>query len=99
MSGRVTADWDTSPFTDGVSDWQPRVEIRKWEPEAETIRRYTTALLALSPEDQRVGELATAYLKQMFSMEDAGHVRWDNRLKDWVMTWSHPAYTLRHLPD
>ena len=63
-----------------------------WFPEAWEIRRYTDALPLLSPEDQRTGQLATAYLRQMHAAEDAGHVRWDNRLKDWVMTPRHPGW-------
>ena len=62
--------------------------------EAVEIRRYTDSLLPLSAEDRRIGQLATAYLRRMHAAEDAGHVWWDNRLKDWVMTRRHPAWGL-----
>ena len=62
--------------------------------DAEDIRRYTDALPLPNAESQRIGELATAYLRRMYAAEDAGHVRWDNRLKDWVMTPRHPAWGL-----
>ncbi len=56
------------------------------------IRRYSDSLPTLSVEGQRIGQLATAYLRRMYAGEDAGHVRWDDRLKDWVMTRRHPAW-------
>ena len=62
--------------------------------DSEDIRRFLAALPSLSAEDQRIGQLATAYLRRMHAGEDAGHVRWDNRLKDWVMTHRHPAWGL-----
>ncbi len=60
--------------------------------DAVEIRRYTDALPPLEFLDRRLGELATEYLRRMHTAEDAGHVRWDNRLNDWVMTHRHPAY-------
>jgi len=60
--------------------------------EAAEIRRYSDSLPQLSLEEQRIGELAAAYLRRMHAAEDAGHVRWDNRLQDWVMTRRHPAW-------
>ena len=60
--------------------------------EAAEIQRLTESLPPLSAEDQRIGDAATGHLRRMLDGEDAGHVRWDARLKDWVMTSRHPAF-------
>ena len=66
--------------------------------EAEEIRALADMPTeAWKPLDAETGRAATAYLKRMLIAEEAGDVRWDDRLKDWVMTWRHPMWQYRDI--
>ena len=60
--------------------------------EVAEIQSYTAALPPLTKADQRIGTAAGVYLRRMLEGEGAGHVRWDSRIRDWVMTPRHPAF-------
>ena len=101
----IPAEWDTSPFGEPSGRSVKMSEsylARCRKPrlsEAEEIQRYTLSLPELSDEDKRIGELATAILREKLEQVEAGHLRWDDRSLDWVMTRRHPAYGLEGLLD